>query len=73
MSHRYDMGRVPVHFPVRASEPYVDQHNWLGASDSYLTVCLDTELPFAPRRPEFDRLVAEARKLLAQPVAGCEG
>ena len=68
MSNRYDMGRVPVHFPIRASEPYVDVHNWVGSSESYLTVRLDTELPFAPRRSEFDRLVAEVRKMLGWPV-----
>jgi len=70
MTNRYEMGRVPVHFPIRAEEPYVDVANRHGSPGSYAVACLDTQLPVAPCRSEFDRLVAEARKLLGWPAGG---
>ena len=65
MGHDFETGSVPVHFPVRADEPYARTDNWHGSAAGEYTSFLGPHLPVALTL-EYDRLVAEAKKLLAE-------
>jgi hypothetical protein len=63
LSNDHDDFSIPVHHPIREDQPYVPQHGWTMGDDHQRAV--DVILPHRPARSEFDLLVANARKLLA--------
>jgi len=67
---KYNEDDIPVHFPIRANEPYVAADgNWhssvVGPETSTAGPSLEDWTPVVTTT-EFDRLVIEARKLLAE-------